>query len=205
MVLLIQKLVLTNGVLFINISSGNDKLLRIIVGLLIAVSGLTLQLITRPFRKQSDHILNFVVQLMLVFFFALGLLLKLCATDGTPALAPVQDACTTLVGVSSAYNTSVVMICAGLMVVMILIIMFFHQLLIARTVSVLLDASTMEPPTLLLREGERYHIFLCVTAPRSAQEPLCVPSSLETHTHPKHTCFLLAGATSGLPAKINAP
>ena len=39
--------------------------------------------------------------------------------------------------------------------------MFARQLLFARAVPVLRDASTMEPPELLLREGERYHLFLC--------------------------------------------
>ena len=54
MIVLGQKLVLTNVLLFVNISDGNDKVLRLILGLLIALLGLTVQFITQPFRKRSD-------------------------------------------------------------------------------------------------------------------------------------------------------
>ena len=73
--------VLTNFVLFINFG-GNDQLLRLLVGLLIALLDLTLQQQTQPLRKQSDDALSCVVQLMLVLFFVLGIILKLCDTDG---------------------------------------------------------------------------------------------------------------------------
>ena len=54
MIVLGQKLVLTNVLLFANISDGNDKILRLILGLLIALLGLTVQFITQPFKKSSD-------------------------------------------------------------------------------------------------------------------------------------------------------
>ena len=152
MVVIVQKLVLTNVVLFINISGGSDQILRLIVGLLVALLGLTLQLLTQPFRKPSDDALNCVVQLVLVLFFTLGIMVKLCDTGAS---------CTALVGVSSAYDASVVMICAGLLVLLIPIGMFVRQLLFARAVAILRDASTMEPPVLLLGKDERYHLFLC--------------------------------------------
>ena len=51
---LMKKLSLTNFVLFLNFGNGgNDKLLRLLVGLLIALLGLILQLQTQPFRKQT--------------------------------------------------------------------------------------------------------------------------------------------------------
>ena len=52
--------VLTNFVLFINFG-GNDQLLRLVVGLIIALLDLTLQQQTRPFRKRSDDALSCVV------------------------------------------------------------------------------------------------------------------------------------------------
>ena len=152
MVVIVQKLVLTNVVLFFNISGGSDQILRLIVGLLVTLLGLTLQLLTQPFRKPSDDALNCVVQLVLVLFFTLGIMVKLCDTGAS---------CTALVGVSSAYDASVVMICAGLLVLLIPIGMFVRQLLFARAVAILRDASTMEPPILLLGKDERYHLFLC--------------------------------------------
>ena len=151
MVVIVQKLVLTNVVLFFNISGGSDQILRLIVGLLVALLGLTLQLLTQPFRKPSDNALNCAVQLVLVLFFTLGIMVKLCDTGAS---------CTALVGVSSAYDASVVMICAGLLVLLIPIGMFVRQLLFARAVPILRDASTMEPPVLLLGKDERYHLFL---------------------------------------------
>ena len=67
-----------------------------------------------------------------------------------------------VVGMDSAYTAAMLMICAGLAVVLVPVGMFFCQLISARSMPVLRDASTMEPPTLLLKEGERYHLFLCV-------------------------------------------
>ena len=152
MVLLGQKLLLTNVLLFINFDSGgSDKLLRVFIGLLIALLGLTLQLVTQPFRKQTDGSFNCLVQLMLVLFFVLGALVKLCDTD---------DACATDVGMASAYNASAVMVCAGLVVVLVPAGMVIRQLLYAQGIPGLRDARTMEPPELLLGADERYHLFL---------------------------------------------
>ena len=151
-----QKLVLTNVLLFINISGGNDQVLRPFAGLLIGLLGLTLQFITQPFRKPTDDALNCAVQIVLVLFFTLGIIIKLCDTGAS---------CSALVGVDSSYNASVAMICAGLLVLMIPIGMFIHQLHFARSTPILRDASTMEPPVLLLAKGERYHLFLCGARP----------------------------------------
>ena len=142
---------LTNFLLFINFG-GNDQLLRLLVGLLIALLDLTLQQQTQPFRKRSDDALSCVVQLMLVLFFVLGIILKLCDTDGL---------CSSVVGIDSAYTASVLMICVGLIGVLVPIGMVVHQLFFARPVPILRDARTIEPPKLLLGEGERYHLFLC--------------------------------------------
>ena len=149
--------VLTNFVLFINFGR-NEKLLRLLVGQLIALLDLALQQQTQPFRKRSDDALSCVVQLMLVLFFALGIVLKLCDTD---------KSCSSVVGIDSAYTASVLMICVGLTGVLVPIGMVMHQLFFARPVPILRDARTMEPPKLLLSEGDRYHLFLCL--PRSNQ------------------------------------
>ena len=137
--------------LFINFG-GNDQLLRPLVGLLIALLDLTLQQQTHPFRKRSDDALSCVVQLMLVLFFILGIVLKLCDTDGS---------CSSVVGITSPYTVSVLIVCVGLVGVLVPIGMVVHQLFFARPVPILRDARTMEPPKLLLSEGDRYHLFLC--------------------------------------------
>jgi len=137
-------------VLFINFGS-NDQLLRLLVGLLIALFDQFQSLQTQPFRKRSDNALNGVIQLMLVLFFLLGIVVKLCDTDGV---------CESVVGIDSAYEASVLMICAGLVGVLVPIGMVVHQLFFSRPVPILRDARTMEPPKLLLGEGERYHLFL---------------------------------------------
>ena len=147
---LVYSQVLTNVVLFINFG-GSDQLLRLLVGLLIALLDLTLQQQTQPFRKRSDDALSCVVQLMLVLFFALGIVLKLCDTDGF---------CSSVVGIDSAYTASVLMICVGLIGVLVPIGMVVHQLFFARPAPILRDARTMEPPELLLGEGDRFHLFL---------------------------------------------
>ena len=147
---LVHSQVLTNVVLFINFG-GSDQLLRLLVGLLIALLDLTLQQQTQPFRKRSDDALNCVVQLMLVLFFILGIVLKLCDTDGL---------CSSVVGIDSADMVSVFMICVGLIGVLVPIGMISHQLFFKRPYPILRDARTMEPPELLLSEGERYHLFL---------------------------------------------
>jgi hypothetical protein len=151
--------VLTNFVLFINFG-GDAQLLRLLVGLLIAFFSLTLQQQTQPFRKWSDDALSCVVELMLVLFFILGIVLKLCDTD---------EACSSVVGIDSAYTASVLMICMALIGVLVPIGMVVHQLFFARPVPILRDAHTMEPPELLLSDDERYHLFLCPSRPSTSQ------------------------------------
>ena len=57
------KLWLTNGLLFINFDSGgNNKLLRLFIGLLISLVALTAQLVLRPFRKKTDDAIASVVR-----------------------------------------------------------------------------------------------------------------------------------------------
>ena len=121
------------------------------MGLFIALLDLTLQQQTQPFRKRSDDALSCVAQLMLVLFFVLGIVLKLCDTDGL---------CSSVVGMDSAYTASLLMICVGLIGVLVPIGMVVHQLFFARPAPILRDARTMEPPKLLLGEGHRYHLFL---------------------------------------------
>ena len=157
---LTKKLALTNFVLFINFGSGSDKLLRLLVGLLVALLALTLQLQTQPFKKQSDDALSCVVQLMLVLFFILGIVIKLCDPDVGPTLAGGQASCPTLVGLDSAWTASVMLFSVGIGVVLIPVALFVRQLLSSRSMPILRDATTMEPPVLLLGEGERYHLFL---------------------------------------------
>ena len=164
---------LTNFVLFINFG-GDDQLLRLLVGLLIAFFSLTLQQQTQPFRKRSDDALSSVVELMLVLFFILGIVLKLCDT---------AEACSSVVGLDSAYTASVLMICMALIGVLIPIEMSLHQLFFARSVPILRDAHTMEPPELLLGEDERYHLFLCPSHPNTNQ---AARSCSATHTQTHH-------------------
>ena len=162
--------VMTNFVLCINFG-GNGQLLRLLVGLLIALLDLTLQQQTQPFRKRSDDALNCVVQLMLVLFFVLGIVVKLCDTDGS---------CSSVVGIDSAYTVSVLMVCVGLFGVLAPIGMVAQKLFFARPVPILRDARTMEPPKLLLGDGERYHLFLCPTPTRPNQ--LLSTATCQTHT-----------------------
>ena len=152
---------LTNFVLFINFG-GDAQLLRLLVGLLIAFFSLTLQQQTQPFRKRSDDALSSVVELMLVLFFILGIVLKLCDT---------AEACSSVVGLDSAYTASVLMICMALIGVLVPISMVVHRLFFARPVPILRDAHTMEPPELLLGEDERYHLFLCPPHTTPKHEP----------------------------------
>ena len=179
---------LTNFVLFINFGD-SDQLLRLLVGLLIALLDLTLQQQTQPFRRRMDDALNCVVQLMLILFFILGIVLKLCDTD--------DGFCSRVVGIDSVFTVSVLMVGVGLIGVMGPIGMVVHQLFYARPVPILRDARTMEPPKLILGEGERYHLFLCA----HRHEP---HFSCHTATFRSHSC-VVTGVTSGAPDKTSAP
>ena len=185
---------LTNFVLFINFG-GDDKLLRLLVGLLIALLDLTLQQQTRPFRKRSDDALSSVVQLMLVLFFILGVVLKLCDKNGF---------CSSVVGIDSAYTASVFMICVGLTGVLVPIGMVTKQLFFARPAPILRDTRTMEPPKLILGEGNRYHLFLCPFATQSNQLNTGQQQPTFQLRAPSYICGL-AGATFGAPGKTSAP
>ena len=171
--MLVQKLLLTNVLLFLNFGSGgSNKLLRLFAGCLIALLSLTLQFITHPFRKHTDDAFNCVAQMMLVLFFLIGIVIKLCDSEGPDAIyslldAKVENSCSTLVGIDSVWAASIIMICVGLAVVLVPFGMLLRQLTLSQAVPILRDASTMEPPILLLGPAERYHLFLC-----AASEPL---------------------------------
>ena len=85
--------------------------------------------------------------------------------------AGVENTCITLVGIDSAYSAAVIMFCASLMVVIVPFCMLVRQLNFARSVRTFRVASTMEPPVLLLGEGNKYHLFLCA-APRQPSQSL---------------------------------
>ena len=168
MVELSQKLVLTNFLLFVNFEeSGSNKLLRLFLGLLIALSGLTVQLIAQPFRKRTDDAIASVVRLMLVLFFILGIMVKLCDTEGPNTVHNLLDAkieaskfCFELVGVATTEAVAWLIIVAGLFVVLVPLGMFAQKLAFSQAIPILRDAQTMEPPVLLLGPGKRYHLFL---------------------------------------------
>jgi hypothetical protein len=168
MVELGQKLVLTNFLLLVNLGEdGGNKLLRLFIGLLIALFGLTLQLILQPFRKHTDDAIACVVRLMLVLFFIMGIMIKLCDTDGVNTVHSLLDAqveasafCFTLVGVHTAEAVAWLIFCAGLLVVLVPFGLLVQKLAFSQSIPILRDAQTMEPPMLLLRAGERYHLFL---------------------------------------------
>ena len=168
MVELVQKLVLTNFLIFVNFDeSGSNKLLRLFIGLLIALFGLTVQLIAQPFRNRSDDAIASVVRLMLVLFFILGIMVKLCDIEDPNAIHSLLDAqieaskfCFTLVGVNTAEAVAWLILCAGLLVVLVPLGMLVQELVFSQLIPILRDARTMEPPVLLLRAGERYHLFL---------------------------------------------
>jgi hypothetical protein len=168
MVELSQKLVLTNFLLFVNFDeSGSNKLLRLFLGQLIALSGLTVQLIAQPFRKRTDDAIASVVRLMLVLFFILGIMVKLCDTEGPNTVHNLLDAkieaskfCFTLVGVATTEAVAWLIFCAGLLVVLVPLGMFTQKLAFSQSIPILRNAQTMEPPVLLLGSGKRYHLFL---------------------------------------------
>ena len=168
MVELGQKLVLTNFMLFVNFEeSGSNKLLRLFLGLLIALSGLTVQLIAQPFRKRTDDAIASVVRLMLVLFFILGIMVKLCDIDDPNAIHGLLDAqidpsdfCPTLVGLATTEAVAWLIIITGLLVVLVPLGMFVRALAFSQSIPILRDAQTMEPPVLLLGPSERYHLFL---------------------------------------------
>jgi len=168
MVELYQKLVLTNFLLFVNFDNdGGNKLLRLFCGLIISLFGLTMQLGLKPFRKGTDDAIASVVRLMLVLFFIMGILVKLCDTESTitvhsSLMAQVEEKefCSTLVGVSTGSVVAGLIFGAGILVVLVPLSMFFQNLARSQAHHILLDAQTMEPPELLLGEKERYHLFL---------------------------------------------
>ena len=104
---------------------------------------------------------------MLVLFFIMGILVKLCDTESTitvhsSLMAQVEEKefCSTLVGVSTGSVVAGLIFGAGILVVLVPLSMFFQNLARSQAHHILLDAQTMEPPELLLGEKERYHLFL---------------------------------------------
>ena len=113
---------------------------------------------------------------MLVLFFALGLITKLCETSGANSVAvlldsQVENTCDALVGLDSAYTASLLMLCGGFAVVLVPLALFVWQLMAARSFPILRIASTMEPPQVLLTKGLRYNLFLYAAPPKPLMFP----------------------------------
>ena len=165
---IVQKLVLTNALLFVNIlDSGSNKLLRLFVGLLISVFGMMAQLTLEPFRKPTDNAIASMVRLMIVLFFILGIMVKLCETEGPNSLYNVLDSklkhdefCFMVLGVPTAYGVAGLMVFVGLLAIVVPLGMLIRELAFSQALPILRDARTMEPPVLLLGAGKRYHLFL---------------------------------------------
>ena len=108
-----------------------------------------------------------MVRLMQVLFFIMGIMVKLCDTDGVNTVHSLLDTqveastfCFTLVGVHTAEAVAWLILCAGLLVVLVPLGLLVQKLVFSQSLPILRDAQTMEPPVLLLRAGERYHLFL---------------------------------------------
>ena len=70
-----------------------------------------MQLIVQPFHRQSDDVVASVVRLMMVLFFILGIMVKLCDEEGPDTVsslldARIEESCSTLVGMATAYTRS---------------------------------------------------------------------------------------------------
>ena len=154
--------------LFVNIlDSGSNKLLRLFVGLLISVFGMMAQLTLWPFRKPTDNAIASMVRLMIVLFFILGIMVKLCDTEGPNSIYNVLDSkiehddfCFMVLGMPSAYGVAGLMVCVGLLAIVVPLSMLIRELAFSQALPILRDARTMEPPVLLLGAGKRYHLFL---------------------------------------------
>ena len=104
---------------------------------------------------------------MQVLFFIMGIMVKLCDTDGVNTVHSLLDTqveastfCFTLVGVHTAEAVAWLILCAGLLVVLVPLGLLVQKLVFSQSLPIPRDAQTMEPPVLLLRAGERYHLFL---------------------------------------------
>ena len=103
---------------------------------------------------------------MQVLFFVLGIMIRLCDTEGADAIhnlldAEIDNSCYHLVGIiGTATTVQFCMLFAALSVILVPLGMLFNQLFFSRSTPILRVASTMEPPVMLLGKGERYHLFL---------------------------------------------
>ena len=104
---------------------------------------------------------------MIVLFFILGIMVKLCETEGPNAIYNVLDSkikpddfCFMVLGVPSAYGVAGLMVFVGLLAIMVPLGMLIRELAFSQALPILRDARTMETPVLLLGAGKRYHLFL---------------------------------------------
>ena len=146
---------------------------------------------------------------MLVLFFIMGIMVKLCDIEGTNTIHSLldpkivaMDFCFTLVGVTTTSVVAWMIFCAGLLVVLVPLGMFVQNLALSQKIPILRDAHTMEPPELLLGEDERYHLFLC---PSHLTQTRTKPLDPVQPRIPNAPSPVVAGATFGAPGKTSAP
>jgi hypothetical protein len=136
------------------------QLLRIVLAMLIVITGAVVTLIARPYKRQGHNYYSVAAHASLQTLYLGGMLVKLHAditqmlldTGSDPSLAE------TIVGFNKPDTIATLMLAFTITVLAFVVIVMIKQLTDERRLPIVLCAGVR--PTLALVEGQRWHLFL---------------------------------------------
>jgi hypothetical protein len=148
---LARKLFLTTFVLFIDTASGTNRILRLLMGGVVSGTYLALLTFAQPYKRSDDLQLAAFSNLLLMFIFAMCIIIKLCDSD---------NSCSLLIGLAGpdVAVLLVVLLTISLLVVSIAVIAF--QVANAASAPRIKLGSTRRAPVLDLPVECQFHCFL---------------------------------------------
>ena len=156
-----RKMFLTGIIIFIDIDNGSNKILRLVVASIVSLVFAFILLAFNPYKRKDNYYLALVSNFLLICFFVMGIILKLCSMEAVGEIKNGQDLCMSLVGNSlDSYTASILVVCLTLSMAIITILSIFIlavRNILAPSVRII---STGNAPNLELPHDCNSHIFM---------------------------------------------
>ncbi len=156
----LRKIVLTGAIMFIDTKEGSNKLLRLVIAGVVSVVYFGVLLAFHPYKRRDDYNLAFLSNLILIFCFLLGIVLKLCGEADKHDDDKISF-CTRFIGDSfDFYRASLLVVILTVTMLLATISLVAINAMRNTTESIVRMVSTRYSPNLELPEECSFHIFL---------------------------------------------
>ncbi len=158
-----RKVFLTGAIMFIDTEEGSNKLLRLVIAVITSVLYSFILLTFHPYKRRDDYNFAFLSNLILIFCFSLGIILKHCG-DADKHDNDKISSCTRFIGDSfDSYKASLFVVVLTVTMLLATISLVAINAMRNTKESIVRMVSTGYSPNLELPEECSFHIFLSHT------------------------------------------